>query len=225
MVHLQNSKTMRYTFLIIIAIGIFYSCDNRKDPYYDLDDIPVLTVQKLTDSEAKTSLSDSMKLGNPYIFKYNIISFQDLDLNIEKGRNLDNVEINNGLINVNTDLGGVSTLVLKVKDAFGKASSANVQVTFFKNLVPVCKISVSQIAQLSPYEIDINASASFDQDAKWGGSVVKWEYQIQANYDKQTDLNDIHYICDSPGQKKITVRCQDNDGAWSAPQTIYFMVN
>jgi hypothetical protein len=216
---------MRYILIIISVIGLFYGCDNRKDPYFDLDDIPILTVQKLTDSVGRTSLADSMKLGNPYTFKYKVVSFEDLNINIEKGRNLDNIEVDNGLINVNTDLGGISSLKLVVKDAFGKTSSANVQVTFFKNLAPVCKLTVTQIAQLSPYEIDINASASFDQDAKWGGSVVKWEYQVQANYDKQTDLNDIHYICDSPGQKKITVRCQDNDGTWSAPQTIYFMVN
>lgn len=216
---------MKYIILIISAFSLFCGCDNRKDPYYDLDDIPVLTVQKMSDSIARTSLSDSMKLGSSYTFKYNIISFENLNLNIEKGRNLDSIVIENGLINVNTNIGGVSSMTLNVKDGFGKACSVNVQVTFFKNLVPVCKFTVTQVAQLSKYEIDINASSSFDQDAKWGGSVVKWEYQIQSNYNKQTDLNDIHYICDSPGQKKITVRCQDSDGAWSAPQTIYFMVN
>jgi len=49
-----------------------------------------------------------------------------------------------------------------------------VQLTVFKNLIPVCVFTDTLIAQLSPYQVFIDASKSYDQDSKWGGTISKF---------------------------------------------------
>jgi hypothetical protein len=215
---------MRNILLLFSIIILISSCDNWKDPYYGLDDTPVLTVQKLTDTISRTTLIDSMKMGKPYVFKYNIVSFENLPLNILKTPLSDSVIINPSVVNVTSPLPGISTMQLKVQDPFGKSASAKVEITFFTNLPPVCLFTVKQTGAVNPFEIDINASTSYDQDARWGGQVVNYRYIVGSKYDKQSALNDIQYVCEGPGEVKITVMCQDNDGAWSQPNTIFFSV-
>jgi hypothetical protein len=211
--------------LILIFTSCFFnSCDNRKDPYTGLDNTPVLTVQKLDSVKTCTYLTDSMKIGKPYVFKYNIISFENLPLNIVKTQVTDSVVVSNNLVYVNRLTEGLSEYFLKTTDPFGKAANANVAITFFINLPPVCEFTVTQAGMSIPCEIDINASSSYDQDSRWGGEVINYEYIIGTDYDTKTVLNNIQYIFDGPGQKKITVLCQDNNGTWSSPNTIYFSV-
>ncbi len=211
-------------FLVMISLFIMNSCDNRKDPYIGLDQAPVITLQKLDSSNTCTSLVDSMKIGKPYVFRYNIISFENLQLNIVKNTSTDSVASGNNLVYVSRLESGISTYILKTADPFGKTATAKVQITYFINLPPVCDFTVTQAGLSIPYEIDINADASYDGDARWGGEVVNFEYIIGTDYAIKTVLSDIQYVCDGPGQKKITVLCQDNNGAWSQSKTVYFMV-
>jgi hypothetical protein len=57
-------KKILLAFLALLVIA----CDNRKDPYYNIDDTPVVTVTKLTDSAYSTAITDSVKLGLGYSF-------------------------------------------------------------------------------------------------------------------------------------------------------------
>ena len=210
--------------LLLICMLIFWGCDNRKDPYINLDHTPQLTVQKLSDTLAGTSLSDSMKIGKPYIFKYNIIASENLQVTVLKDPVTDSVIINYNTISVNRLTEGISSYILQAIDPFGKNTAANAEITFFLNLPPICNYIVTQPEGPIPYEIDINASGSYDKDARWGGRVVNYKYIIGTDYSIQTELSDIQYVCDGPGQKTITVSCQDDFGAWSAPKTTYFTV-
>ena len=210
--------------IILIFIIELISCDNRKDPYYGLDSGPVLQVMKITDNNPSIEMTDSVKMGQVYTFKYILESYESLTLNIEKSRVNDSVVIEDGLVHVNAGNEGISSYLLKTKDSFGKEATAHVQLTNFRNLKPICNFTVTKIGQLSPYEIEINASSSYDPDAKWGGQVVWYQYQIQTDYDVKNVLSSIRYICDGNGQKKITVRVQDNNGDWSDPKTIYFLL-
>ncbi len=212
-------------YLFVICISILWSCDNRKDPYFNMDPVPLITVEKLNDTTKLNYLSDSMKIGNPYVFKYNIISSGNQELRIEKNPVSDSVEIMNSLVYVFRSNAGISTYMLQTTDPFNKSASLTVQITYFINLPPVCEFTVSQPEGQIPYVIDINASASYDQDARWGGKIVNYQYAVGSNYEIQTVLDNIQYVCDGPGQKKISVSCQDDNGAWSVPKTIYYNVS
>ncbi len=215
---------MKTIVIIIITGALLWSCDNRKDPYAGIDPPPILTIQKLTDTIARTSLSDSMILGKPYIFKYNIVSFENLSLNIVKSPDSDSVVVSNNLVYVSRTNEGISTYILNTMDPFGKSAKATVQITYFNDIPPVCEFTVTLVGQLSPYEIDINCSVSYSPAVRWKEQIKMYEYRIENDYDVQTELNEIHYICDGPGQKKISVRCSDTNGTWSQWVNEYFML-
>jgi hypothetical protein len=213
----------KITTLLILAI-LTWSCDNRKDPYYTLDDNPVLTVQKLTDTISRTSLTDSMILGMPYVFKYNIVSAENLVPTVQKSTPTDSVSIRDNRVYVTSRVAGISNYLLKTVDSFGKTASAAVQITFVTKLPPVCEFTVTTAPRVSPYEIDINASASRDPEAQWGGKIVQYNFVVQNSYNIQTPLSEIHYVCEGPGQKTISVRVQDNTGTWSDFKTVLYML-
>jgi hypothetical protein len=218
---------MKYIKIAIVLWStswLLCSCDNRKDPYLDLDQNPVLTVMRPSESTGSVLLIDSVKLGLTYTFKYSLESFEKLNVTLTQSKITDSIGLVDNIVNVKSLSEGVSTVGLSVLDPFGKGATAKVELTVFRNLSPICKMTVTKVAQLSPYEIQIDASASYDQDSKWGGKIVNYEYQVQNDYDKITPLSSIRYICDSPGQKMISVRVQDNDGAWSDQVITYFML-
>lgn len=145
-------------------------------------------------------------------------------MKIQKSNRSDSLVVNNNQISVIPSTIEQSYYNLSVVDPFEKSSEASVNLTVFKNLIPICEFKDSIIAQLSPYQVQINASGSYDQDEKWGGAVVKYSYQIDNNYTCNTTLSTIDFIFDGPGQKSITVKVQDNDSAWSVPVTKYLIL-
>jgi len=218
---------MKRNILNYIVILLFVSsCDNRKDNYIGMDAGPKLQVATLTDTNYYVQISDSEKLGHTYIFKYVLESFENLTLNINKSNVYDSLIINSETLQINVRPSCVeqATYKLSVMDPFNKYAQASVELTVFKNLIPICIFTDTLIAQLSTYQVQIDASKSFDQDAKWGGAVVKYQFMIDQNYTCTTTMATIDYIFDGPGQKVITVRCQDNDSAWSAPVTKYLTI-
>jgi len=94
----------------------------------------------------------------------------------------------------------------------------------FRNLTPVALFTVNKIGISSPYEYEVDASASYDRDARFNGKVVEYEYLL-ANYKFSSTLSKIRYVFGSPGQKLIRVRVQDNNGDWSNPVSEYVVLN
>jgi hypothetical protein len=218
---------MKKLNILISAIIVFsvFSCDNREDPYSDYNNAPEVKVMRLTDTEGSVSISDSVKLGMDYQLKYFLTDEENLNLTIEKSIESDIVSLNNGSVIISGQTEGIHNITLKTEDSFGKRGEANIELYCFHNLRPVCKGVITKTAVLSDNEIEINLKESIDMDSRWGGKIVQYEYKIQNNYLARNYLPSIKYILESKGQKKITVRVQDNDGDWSDPQILYFTLN
>jgi hypothetical protein len=210
---------------IPLIMFVAWACDNRKDPYADLDNNPSIKVKRLTDTTYVSQISDSVKLGQVYVFNYQLQSFTNLKIDVQKSNAQDSLTFDNNLANIQTLNQEVSSYLLRVVDPFNKTSQALIQLTVFRNLPPICRDTVFKVNQLSPYEIEVDASKSFDQDARWGGKILKYEYHIDTDYSCTSERSSINYICVGPGQKKISVRVQDNDGVWSDFVVRYFMLN
>ncbi len=60
----------------------------------------------------------------------------------------------------------------------------------------------------------VDASASYDKDARFNGKISEYEYTL-ANYRFSSPLSKIRYVFGSSGQKQIRVRVKDNSGDWS----------
>jgi hypothetical protein len=217
-------KKLNILIFVVIVVSV-YSCDNREDPYNDYNNAPEVKVMRLTDTEASISISDSVKLGMDYQLKYFLTDEENLNLTIEKSIESDVVSLNNGRVVITGQTEGTHIITLITEDSFGKKGEANIELYCFHNLRPLCKGIITKTAVLSDNEVEVNLEGSFDQDSRWGGKIVQYEYKIQNNYFVRNYLPSIKYIFEGKGQKKITVRVQDNDGDWSDPQILYFTLN
>lgn len=96
--------------------------------------------------------------------------------------------------------------------------------TVFRNIAPVAQFAVKKIGVSSPYEYEVDASASYDKDARFSGKIAEYEYTL-ANYIFSSPLNKIRYVFGSAGQKQIRVRVKDNSGDWSNQVSEYVVLN
>jgi hypothetical protein len=158
-------------------------------------------------------LKDSLKIGVEYKVKYTLNDEQALSLKYDQINN-DTIVISDDFVKISPATEGENIIKLFAKDVYGETGQAELDFTVFRNLLPVCKADIRTINEVA-HEIEISAAHSYDRDAKWGGKIVQYEYKIQQDYFLQTNLNKIRYIFQSAGQKKITVRVQDNNGEWS----------
>lgn len=136
----------------------------------------------------------------------------------------------NGIINGGeTDISGVTqgdlsfrplragffAFSITVKDPKGLSSSALVELNALANQSPVAILESKQTNAQAPNQVTIDASKSFDTDARWGGKIQKYEYILEGFYTGQTTRNKIDYIYPKPGTYRVGVRVQDNDNEWS----------
>ncbi len=63
--------------------------------------------------------------------------------------------------------------------------------------------------------MNISATGSYDKDAKYGGYIEKYRYQILPEFDIQVSFNKINYNFGKAGIYEIRVSVMDNQGMWS----------
>jgi hypothetical protein len=104
-------------------------------------------------------------------------------------------------------------------DSFKKEGKATATFTVFDNILPEALFTVTLTGIHDPLEYNIDASASFDRDKKYGGEINQYEFFINNLYTVITPFNNINYIFPASGLYTISVRVRDNNGAWSAYKT------
>lgn len=208
---------MRYIFLLFLFV--FVSCDTRKDYFEDINKAPELRIKSVKASEYSKDWSDSLKYTLPvYNLNYQIVDERPISLQGSSDNSSDLIFINDYLHTTSVKLSadyGLHHFTFKTRDSYNKEAIANLYLTLFKNLPPVPVFYVNKWGVNDPLEYQIYATTSYDQDAKWGGSVVKYEYSINTTYVVTSPYSGIFYIFPSAGLYTIAVRVQDNDGEWS----------
>jgi hypothetical protein len=177
-------------------------------------------------------LRDTFKYTTSKTYDFNFVVKDDQDKlsiaisKLEEGLIL----YKNGIINGGeTDITGVTqgslsfrplragsfAFSITVKDPQGLSSSALVELNALANQVPVAVFTAQQTNAQAPNQVSIDASKSFDTDARWGGKITKYEYTLEGFYTRESDRNKIEYIFPKAGTYRIGIRVQDNDAAWS----------
>ena len=205
---------------ILVGLSLAYallatSCDNRKDYFIEVNKTPSLTVLKDGVEVTGGTLTDSVKIGNPYALQYYIQDEETLALNDTQIQGDNGVSIGESIVTFSGINEGLSRVTLWAKDAFGAESTFSLNFTVFRNLPPALHMTVSIVAIASPYEVEADASLSYDRDARFGGQIALYEYTF-GNYTFTSALSKVRYIFGSAGQKKVSVRVKDNSGDWSA---------
>lgn len=206
----------RYFILIILAV-VFFSCDNSKDPFSDVNKSPKITVKKASANKYETEFVDSLKLNKQiYAFKYRIEDEEKLQPIIKCGDAHHQINIKDSVVYLKSEIVGECFVSLSVKDAFGEESKTKVKIITFDNLPPVANVIAKESNNiLSPFERLLDFSGSHDKDEKFGGKIVEYEYRIDTQQYIKTKSKTIKHIFPQNGSYRIQLRVKDSDGVWS----------
>ena len=128
--------------ILLVVAGItatFYSCDNRKDYFEDLNNAPNLTIRKTgTINVYSASIIDSFNLENlSYSCDYNVTDEKVESIKITSAYNVGSGTTQINLIDkkliITPTSPGQQNITLTATDKFGKTSSSNITLTVFSN--------------------------------------------------------------------------------------------
>jgi hypothetical protein len=116
---------------------------------------------------------------------------------------------------------GQHVLEFIVIDEFNLQETLSIELTAFNNLIPIARFSINTPDHpVDPLERLIDASESYDQDLKFGGGVVAFEYSFLGKR-VLSEKDKISVIFPSAYNYEITLRVVDTDGAWSEKLTAW----
>lgn len=234
---------MRKTIITIIILIGCIACDDRSDALNDLNDPPTISLQPEMGGEETKNMEDSVKFSKPeFAFSPFFITTYDPNQNIRsvtyraligRGSIYFKNELMKDTIAMPTSIEsavtkvlvkfvpqqvGITNVLFIVEDRVGRKDSAHLKITAFNNLEPVAMLNVNSLEIVDPYEYSFDASASFDQDAKFGGIITRYLFTI--NSEKiETIQPSIKYIFPAPGTYTVRLRVRDNDDALSSEVT------
>lgn len=211
-------------FFFLAAQLFLSSCDNRKDYFIEVNKTPTITLVKNGVQLTGNSLADSLKIGEPFSLNYFISDEEKIRIQVTQVQQQSTVDIGSELIRFTGVTEGQDQVTLMAKDSFNKEAKFSISFTVFRNIAPVALFSVKKIGVSSPYEYEVDASASYDKDARFSGKITEYEYTL-ANYKFSSPLSKVRYVFGSAGQKQIRVRVKDNSGDWSSQVSQYVVLN
>jgi hypothetical protein len=219
-------KAIKFCLFIfaLVAELFFPSCDSREDYFIDVNKAPTLSLVRNGVALEGNTLSDSLKIGVPISLQYFIQDEEKIILQVSQEQQRSTFEVGNELISFTGVVEGQDQVTLMAKDSFNEEAKFSITFTVFRNIAPVAFFTVKKIGVSSPYEYEVDASASYDKDARFSGKITEYEYTL-ANYKFSSPLSKVRYVFGSAGQKQIRVRVKDNSGDWSSQVSEYVVLN
>ena len=219
-------KPIRSCLLFFALAGQIFlsSCDNRKDYFIEVNNAPILSLVKNGVELTGSTFADSLKIGEPLSFHYVITDEEKIKIQVVQQQQSNIVEASSESISFTGVTEGQNIVSLTANDSFNEEAKFSITFTIFRNIAPVAVFTVKKIGVSSPYEYEVDASGSYDKDARFNGKIVEYEYTL-ANYKFSSPLNKVRYVFGSAGQKQIRVRVKDNSGDWSAQVSEYVVLN
>jgi hypothetical protein len=219
-------KQLKFCIVLFVLAGhlFFSSCDNREDYFISVNKAPSLTLIKNGVTLEGNALSDSLKIGVPLSLKYIIQDEEKIILQVSQEQSKSTFEVGTELISFTGSTEGQNVFSLSAKDSFNEEARFSITFTVFRNIAPIAQFTVKKIGVSSPYEYEVDASASYDKDSRFSGKITEYEYTL-ANYKFSSPLSKVRYVFGSAGQKQIRVRVKDNSGDWSSQVSQYVVLN
>ena len=203
---------IRKIIILIISVLIFSGCEH-KDYFVENNRKPEITVS-IDGVNYSKSINDSIKAGFSQLRAYYKVSDDNYQYSIKidySGLNVSENEIDRSII-IDSDSVIDCTIKIIVVDPYGETDNCDINIISFENLAPVAKFEVTET---SGYAVNISATGSYDKDAKYGGYIEKYRYQILPEFDIQVSFNEINYNFGKAGIYEIRVSVMDNQGMWS----------
>ena len=183
-------KPLKFCIVLFVLAGQFFfsSCDNREDYFIDVNKAPSLSLVKNGVTLEGNTLSDSLKIGVPLSLQYYIQDEEKIILQVSQEQSKGSFEVDPELISFTGQAEGQNIFNLTAKDSFNEEAKFSITFTVFRNIAPVAQFDIKKIGVSSPYEYEVDASASYDKDARFSGKITEYEYTL-ANFKFSSPLS------------------------------------
>jgi len=213
-----NSNLMKKIIFLAYFALFITSCNDMDDYFARNNEAPTLKLY-VNGTEVQPDFADTIKHG--YFYPVKCVFYDDKDVNLTPFLSSSSLkhfaysynEVSKTFL-LDGEKEGMATATICVKDSYGKETNKNLIFTFIENLPPVAKIQVEQVGISENREVQVNATGSYDKDARLGGSIILYEYNLDG-YIFTTPSSLINYIFPTTGVKIISVRVKDNNNVWS----------
>lgn len=220
-----------------LAFIIFMcQCDDTEDFFLKANDRPQATFTLLENDI--THLYDSIKWGAQYLYEQPI-TIRDGNQNLKavrfsltsgQGEVLSNgwqeKELQPAIMGGRDGIYAFSYLPRQLGyheiqilalDELLEADTLTLSLQVFDNLPPTAHLSIAPLRIVNRYEYRIDGSGSHDQDERFGGHIVKYQFQINSTVIERYEPQ-FKYVFGTEQIVTISLRVQDNNGTWS-PKT------
>lgn len=239
MIDMRRRINLVALFFLLIA-----SCSDREYPFADLnvpDDFEIVSLNgwqpyKIVEGEYWDSLKTTvfseykMKIMVNTDNNNNILHFSNkagfevfktTDEYVTMEANSFYVEPGDNDFTCNFEGSGFLSANIYLKDGFTEVYSKTFYVSLFENLTPHVKIT-GLINSTNVMTYDIDASQSYDRDAKYGGEIISYQYVVDGGEPIITVQSSYSHTFATNGSHVIEVSVKDNDEVWSVVEAIVF---
>lgn len=217
-------------FSVFVAMN---SCDTTEEYYLETNSAPEITFTFLDNSidvyQDSTKVSGVDFAGyqqNVTVFDINN-NIKDVTFRVSSGQGL---VINNGFVQRNDLLSsernqdiyefiyypdevGFHEVKIFATDYLNGVDTVVIRLTAFDNLAPKSVLKVRPSRVLGDYEYILDASESFDGDAKYGGDIIRYKFFVN-NTPIETDESSIRYIFGGRDIVILGLQVLDNNYVW-----------
>ncbi|WP_157637876.1 hypothetical protein [Flexithrix dorotheae] len=242
-INIEN-RFLETTFLCLVFMGIL-SCEERweKD---ELENSPPSLVLKQNNQQYWLDYSDTMKMSQKAGKSHYSINLKPVDDNLSgvgfeivsgKGKITQkdqlfattegSLALEDSIVQIRyiPESIGKHEILFKAHDVLGEEASLMLNLEVFANQPPVAGFSLNFKGAFAdnPGHYELDGSASFDQDKKWGGEVSLYEFSI-GDFQIETPQSKVDFFFQKEGNYEIKLRVMDNDGDWSEEISDFYEV-
>lgn len=226
---------MKYNAITILLL-ILFSCDDSLDQLQKENQSPEAFFTYLENDV--TVIFDSVKFSSTTKKRYSQdVTVSDSEGNLKEiffiitsgsGKVYSTAGRTERLLTVDPSLGvnniykfsyepeqlGYHEIKIFARDNLDEFDTLIVKLTVFENLPPVAKLTVKPTRVVSKYEYTIDGTQSFDKDAKYGGEIALYRFNINSLI-IDTKSPKFPYVFGGEQIVNIGLKVQDSNGEWS----------
>lgn len=216
------------TILLVINILII-ACEKHQDPFSALNKLPAIQKFEFADDSLKYKKDAPFKITLKYqddenqkltaTFKF-ISGHGDIFHSsfVEKSKTSNSIVFDapsefDEKLNFLPDTTGKIEIELELSDKV-KISTQKTEAFFFANQRPLAKFDYRLQTSVSPYELDVDASLSFDPDERKSEGKIEWYYWWFGDGTPMipTRAETYHHAYQNSGTYTVKLKVIDNDG-------------
>jgi len=220
---------MKTAIIIFLSITIFVifiiSCERHRDPFSSLNKKPDIQEFSFADDSLKFNLEEPFKIKLKYeddedqkltaTFKFvsgqgDIFHSSFTEISKTSGTIVFEAPSNfDGRLNFIPDTTGKVEIELELSDKV-KLVTKKAETFFFDNLKPVASFTYRLLSNVSPYDLEVDAKASYDPDE----GKIEWYYWLFGDGTQEipTKANTYRHTYQQSGTYSVRLKVVDNDG-------------